>query len=575
MVLKRTGFTGVDVEVHDCEDEKNYAMSVMMSTAMDKIPEYSESITIVSMGSTLPPAEWLDHLQFSLSSFTITVPEIEMLENIQPDGKTCIFIGEVNQSVLSHLAESEFLALRNLLTRARSVLWVTRGGAIACEKPEFSLSTGLLRTLRCEDSSKRYITLDLDPRRDSTTEADIQAITDVYKQALNWANDQDSLDFEYAERNSVIHIPRVYEDSVENDAVRLERDKYTPELQPFYQPGRELRLEVGTPGDLDSLVFRDDPSASVDLAEEFVEIEPRAFGMNFRDIMSAMGQLDNTDLGAECSGIIINVGTKAAPHLKVGDRVCALTRGYYSNRIRLHWSSVGKIPDNLSFEIAASIPVVYMTAYAALFDFAKLQKGETVLIHAASGGVGQAAIILSKLAGAEIFATVGTEEKRNFIHLTYGLPVDHILSSREPSFAARIMSMTNDKGVDVVINSLAGTLLQESWKCTARFGRFAEIGKIDLEQNNHIEMGPFRRCVTFGTIDLIQLAIYKTHETARLMANVLRLLENKDITPITPINLYSLSDIEKAMRIMQAGKHLGKIVIKPSNDDLVKVSEAY
>jgi NADPH:quinone reductase-like Zn-dependent oxidoreductase len=572
MVLRRTGFTGVDVEVHDCEDEENYAMSVLMSTADGVTYDYHQDVAII-LGNSTPPASWLDGLKKSLASLTSCEPAVENLESTQPEGKTFIFLSEMDKPILDHMDETQFAALRSLLTRSRGVLWLTRGGAVECERPESGLITGLLRTLRCEDNSKRYITLDLDPTRGQWTEIDEQAMMNVFKQAFNWASAENSLEFEYAERGHLIQIPRAFEDMAENDAVAAQPVDPTPEIQPFYQQGRELRLEVGTPGMLDSLVFRDDPSSSVVLPDDFVEIEPKAFGLNFRDLMASMGQLADTELGAECSGVITKIGAGVPGHLKVGDRVCALTKGYYSNYVRLHWSSVGKISDDMSFAVGASIPVVYMTAYEALYNFAHLQKGETVLIHAASGGVGQAAIILSQLVEAEIFATVGTEEKRDFIHKTYGIPHDHIFSSRETSFASSIRAMTNGQGVDVVLNSLAGSLLEETWKCMARFGRFAEIGKRDLELNNHIEMGPFRRCVTFGTIDLIQLATFKTRETARLMADVLQLLEKNEIRPITPITVYPLPEVEKAMRVMQAGKHLGKIIISPSEGDMVKASE--
>lgn len=570
-VLQKCNFTGVDLEVHDCEDEENYAMSVIKSTATGVTTHYDASVTLVSLtGDT--SASWVSELSKSISSLTGTDVSHNTLESLDAQGKTCIFLGEMSDPVLDCLEERRFKMLKTMLTTAKGVLWVTRGSTMKCENPRSALVTGLLRSLRWEDVAKRYVALDLDPKRQAWTQLDTEVIKTVFSQAFNLDLEHQSIDFEYAERDGAIQVPRIFEDHKENDAVAEQPRDPEPELQSFYQPDRELRLEIGTPGLLDTLTFKDDPAALLDLPDDFVEIQPMAFGMNFRDLMAAMGQLADTELGAECSGIVTNVGRDVPSSLKVGDRVCAVTRGHYSNFIRLHWSSVGCIPENMSFEVAASIPLVYVTAYAALYDFAHLQKDETVLIHAASGGVGQAAIVLSQLAGAEIFATVSTKEKCDFVHDTYGIPYDHIFSSRQASFAENIKIMTKGQGVDVVINSLAGSLLEETWRCMARFGRFAEIGKKDLEVNNKIEMFPFRRCVTFGTVDIIQLGIYKTKETARLMEAVLSLLQKGEIRPITPLTVYPLQDVEKALRTMQAGTHLGKIVIKPSQQDKVKVA---
>ena len=413
------------------------------------------------------------------------------------------------------------------------------------------------------------INLDLDSNRDLWSLADISAIADVYKKTFDYASEQSLFDLEYAERNSSIQIPRLFESPMDN-AIVTEPTNPTPQIQPFYQPGRELRMEVGSPGMIDSLLFRDDPAAEEPLAENFVELKPKAFGLNFRDVMVALGQLEETRMGHECGGIVTKVGT-AVKGLKVGDRVCALTRGYYANFIRLDCTSVSRIPDNMSFETAASIPMAFITAYAGLYDSAKLQKGETVLIHAGTGGVGQAAIILSQLVGAEIFVTVGTKEKREFITKTYGIQSDHIFSSRDSSFTAGVMTMTNGKGVSVVLNSLSGELLRQTWNCVARFGRFIEVGKRDIMNNNGLEMAPFMRCVSFATIDLIQLGEHRGPEVARILADLLRLMENKAIRPIEPITVYPISEIEKAFRLMQAGKHMGKVILKPNTGDIVKV----
>jgi NADPH:quinone reductase-like Zn-dependent oxidoreductase len=226
----------------------------------------------------------------------------------------------------------------------------------------------------------------------------------------------------------------------------------------------------------------------------------------------------------------------------------------------------------MSFETAATLPMCYTTAYVSLYDMARVQKGEKVLIHAAMGGLGQAAIVLAKHAGAEIFVTVGTAEKREFAIEKYGIQPDHIFSSRDASFASGVLAMTGGKGVDIVLNTLAGTLLQESFNCIAQFGRFIEIGKRDLEGNSLLEMGAFTRNVSFSSIDLLQLEEHKGLEINRVMKEIIHLFKQNVVAPVQPVTVYPLSEIEKTFRLMQAGKHMGKIVVSVT-DDLVPVSQ--
>jgi NADPH:quinone reductase-like Zn-dependent oxidoreductase len=154
----------------------------------------------------------------------------------------------------------------------------------------------------------------------------------------------------------------------------------------------------------------------------------------------------------------------------------------------------------------------------------------------------------------------------------FGIAPDHIFSSRDTSFAPGIMAVTDGKGVDVVLNSLAGNLLQESFNCLAPFGRFIEIGKRDLELNNSLAMEAFTRAVTFTSIDVVALGEKKRAQTHRIMKDIIRLVAEKEIKPVHPINVYPLSDVEKAFRLMQAGKHMGKIVLSVTPDLMVPVS---
>ena len=572
-VLQRNNFNGVELEVHDCESEELYSFSTIMSTASSGAPTYNSEVMLVT-ATPAPPNSWMDELKLEISAVTGTVPEVASLDSANSNGKVCIFVGEIHQSILKNPSSAQFEAIKALCTRSKGLLWVTRGGAVDYENLDVSLNTGFLRSLRVEYVGKRLAALDLDPSKELWSKESVAPVTAVFEKMFDYATDDTIKDFEFADRDGVIQVPRYLKDVERNKAVFPNSAvQAVAQLEPFHQPHRPLRMVVGTPGLLDTLAFDDDPIAAEDLHHNFIEVEPKAFGLNFRDIMVAMGQLDGGYMGFECAGHVTRAGPGATSQgFKAGDRVAVLLRGHYSNLVRLHWTSAVHIPDDMSFEVAATLPMSFSTAYFSLHEMARMQKGEKVLIHAATGGLGQAAIVLAKHIGAEIFVTVGTEKKRDFVVKKYDIQPDHIFSSRDASFAPGILAMTNGKGVDVVLNTLAGVLLQESFNCVAQFGRFIEIGKRDLELNNNLEMGAFVRAVSFASIDLLQLGEFKGHDVQRVLKEIIRLYGEKVIAPVEPVTVYSLSEIEKSFRLMQAGKHMGKIVISVKPDDLVPVS---
>lgn len=314
---------------------------------------------------------------------------------------------------------------------------------------------------------------------------------------------------------------------------------------------------------------------TTDVPSGMVEVEAKAFGLNFREVMVALGELDEPLKGYECSGVITALGPNTeASGLKVGDRVCALVRGRLASRGRTWWTSVAKLPDDMdiSWEHAASFPMAYVTAYGSLIQIARLQKGESVLVHAASGGTGQAAVILAQSIGAEVYATCSTKAKRDLLVQTYGINPDHIFSSRDASFAPAIMAATNGKGVDVVLNSLSGPLLKATWDCVARFGRLVDITKVDIEANRCLETAPFGRCAVYTSFDLLQLTEYRGSLTHEALVESVRLVRERDADPVHPVTRFSITDMATAMRQMQGGAHMGKLVLVPNPGDKVNVS---
>ncbi|KAF2753079.1 putative polyketide synthase [Pseudovirgaria hyperparasitica] len=556
-VLPRTGFSGIDFDVWDCEDAKHRSMSVILSTAVpENVVQFPTKISLIHSDDT-PPEAWLRTLCDAFQKVTGSVPMIERLEDLRSDGKACVFVTEMSTPTLSKMNETQFEAIKGMVGNSKGLLWVTRGATGGCVNPELSLHSGLLRVRRVEDAAKKYISLDLDPSEETFTVANAHHIASIFRHTFDESRAGDEIETEYATRASRVLIPRVRFSRPESEDALNPKDR-PAELQPFQRPDRRLRMFVDTPGSLDSILFKTDPQDDDYLPCNFVEIEGKAFGLNFRDVMVAMGQLKEKNMGFECGGVITRVGS-AVSDFEVGDRVCALTaHGHWASRSRVPSTSCARIPPSMSFETAASIPMVFLTAYYSLFEAGRLERGESVLIHAASGGVGQAAIMLASLKGAEIFATVSTKEKREFLKHTYHLDDDHIFSSRTASFATDLKVATGGRGVDIVLNSLA-----------APYGRFIELGKRDIQSNKRLEMQPFGTAVSFVAFDLIHLSDYRPAVVSRMLNHILQLLGEGLITTISPIKVSPISDIVRAFRTMQAGKHVGKIVLRVGEEDVV------
>lgn len=228
----------------------------------------------------------------------------------------------------------------------------------------------------------------------------------------------------------------------------------------------------------------------------------------------------------------------------------------------------------MSFAIGASIPIVFSTAYHCIVEVANLQRGQSILIHAASGGVGQAAIQLAQNIGAEIFCTVGSKAKRQLLIDQFNIPPSSIFSSRLRTFKQGILRLTKGKGVDVVLNSLSGDSLHDSFSVLASLGTFVEIGKSDIYKKNEISMIPFDRNVTFAAVDLTVLAKLKKSEMHTRLTKIISMFEQGTLQPFSPVTTESISEIEEAFRLIQSRKHTGKVVLLCDETTRVKQTVA-
>ena len=348
---------------------------------------------------------------------------------------------------------------------------------------------------------------------------------------------------------------------------RLRSKPRYPSLRSEAGGGENATLVFKAPGQLRNL--RWEPSAVHAPLPDEVQIAVTATGLNFRDIMYSLGALSDEavetgfagpTLGLECSGIVTVVGSQV-DNFSRGDRVVAFASGSFGKFVTTKAGAVARIPNDMSLEAASTIPTTFFTSYYAIVHLARLQAGESILIHGAVGGVGMAAIQIAKHLGAKIFATAGSDEKRDFLRL---MGIEQIFDSRTLAFADQILEATEGRGVDVVLNSLAGEAINQNLRVLRPFGRFLELGKRDFYENTRIGLRPFRNNISYFGIDADQLLIQQPDLSARLFKEVIAWFADGILHPI-PFTTFEADHVVEAFRYMQQAKQIGKVVITYRN----------
>jgi len=333
-------------------------------------------------------------------------------------------------------------------------------------------------------------------------------------------------------------------------------------------------LDFSPKGGLDSLHLRE--LTRKDPVGDEVEIAVKAAGLNFRDVLWCMGMLpeeavehgfSGPTIGMECAGEVVSVGPDVT-HVKPGDRVMAFASSCFGTHVTTAAKSVAKMPDNMAYSEAATVPTVFLTAWYGLDYLARIEEGETILIHGAAGGVGLAAIQIAKQKGATIIGTAGSPMKRRMLEL---LGVDHVLNSRTLEYADQVMEITDGKGVDVILNSLAGEAILKNLNILRPFGRFLEIGKRDLYENSRIGLRPFRNNLSYFGIDADTLLIERPALAQRMFNQVIDQFASGDLKPL-PHQVMPISRASEAFRAMQQSRHVGKLVVSLELDRAEDIS---
>ncbi len=486
------------------------------------IPQDSEAIGKILQGAFADGS-----LQGIVYLGAIDTPAPEEMTTKQVSAFQQRVCGQVLRIVQGIAAERPFSVPR---------LWlVTRGahGGVTDAAPVGLAAApilGLGKAIAIEHPELRCVRVDLDPTGDAD---DVQPLS---SQVLH-PDPEDCIAF----RNGVRFVPRIVQASISLPA-RQGREE------------QQLRLEVEEPGRLENLKLRA-VARRAPLAGE-VEIRVRAIGLNFRDVLTALGLFPSAGLalGSECTGVIERVGP-GVTNWKAGDEVIAFAPGQLGTFAITRSDFLARRPAGMNWADSATVPAAFLTAAYALRHRANLAQGQSVLIHSAAGGVGLAAVQLAQCAGAEVYATAGSEEKRAWLR---SLGVQNVMDSRSLQFGAEVMRRTAGRGVDVVLNSLAGDFAREGLAIVAPGGHFLELGKREILSSH--EAASLRPDVHYHACDLYSAFQDEPKLAGSLFADLVPALESGLLHPL-PRTTFRLAAAVQAFQHMAGAKHIGKLVL--------------
>ncbi|KAL2844526.1 hypothetical protein BJY01DRAFT_248143 [Aspergillus pseudoustus] len=548
MALRTTGFTGNEVVSQDLEAPHYTALSILSSAQ----PETVEKRTIVLLTGNEALGPWAEVLKSTLTERGYAVRTSTLRSDISSDDNHMIVsLADIEGPYLHNMSDEDYLAIQKLLAKADKtpVLWVTQMSQIRCADPRYGLIFGFARTMRHEKEAD-FSTFETDTFNDEAASSLAQVI-----EKITWSRQAPDTDpeYEFSLYEGTIHVGRCHWISPADHM-----ESYSSQSLP-------RRLDIESLGSIDTLRWT--PFEDPELKDGEVEIDMHYVGLNFRDILVSLGLFgEPNEFGLEGSGIVRRVAPGPIRDLKPGDRVALLTTGTFRTRFVVHSRYCLQIPEHVSLEDAATMPSVYITACYCLVHLARLHKSESVLIHSACGGVGLAAIRVCEYIGATIYATVGSEEKVQYLMDRFGIPRHRIFNSRSAGFLHDVMRETNGRGVDIVLNSLTGSLLHASWDCLASFGRMIELGKRDFLSNGQLNMGPFIKNRSYIGFDLTQFGKEAFHTYESMHTQFETLSAQKELVPIRPVKVYEANEVVEAFRYMQQGIHMGKILVKMPDD---------
>ncbi|XP_022090005.1 phthiocerol synthesis polyketide synthase type I PpsC-like isoform X2 [Acanthaster planci] len=549
--MKKVGFR----EISSASSPNEFFHSVFVGRK-PSVPEQKsreiiqqDKLFIVRDGNNRFSSEFLPHYhgEVQISNFS-EAKSLDRVFSEHNDPPMEVMYIYSNQDSKLHALLKLFQAVESYPDVVKRMWVVTKGGNMDFSLPDGSLAIGLTRSVSNQIPGVSIFSVDFDPQN---------SLAENVQEMLKLMNEANLGERELSIRKKERFVPRiVHEDLNKGDMIQSTK----------WRVEQDVRGQVAKGTSIDDLAFHD--VHDFEVPPKHLKIKVKAAPLNFKDIMMALGLLEGLEsearpsFGLECAGVVEGV-TAGAQGFKVGDEVIAFGKSCFGSHVICDARLTALKPENLSFMDSSSIGVVFVTAYLCLIERANLKKGETVLIHSACGGVGLAAIQIAEMTGAKIICTAGTDEKRRYLQKELG--IEMVSDSRSSSFYDDVVKWTNGKGVDVILNSLSGKLLQMGTSLLAPGGRFCEIGKRDILQSSNLPMGFFLENKVFHSCQVDILMKHQPDVVQNIMQKVVHLFEEDKLKPI-PVTVHPIKELKEAFRMMSKGSHIGKIVFEVPED---------
>ncbi|KAH9827374.1 Polyketide synthase [Teratosphaeria destructans] len=539
-LLTSAGFDTPEAVILDAEPQQQLT-TTFITKPISEPP--SKRITVLLRDEGSMAQRILNHL--ARAGFEVTKCN---LADDPPSGQDVLALLDLESAFLHGIEEADFLALKKFLLglheKGAGLLWATHLVDIGCQDPRYGQVLGFARSVRTEQLAD-FATCQVDDlARPESIDLLIQVLA---KFQARQGDDELNPDYEWAIFNDRVQIARFHPFVLGDELLASE------------EPDDRVTLDVGTPGRINSLHYARHPRG--ELEDNEVEVQVYSAGLNFRDVLVALGivELPVRLFGVEAAGVITRIGADVRPDdLQVGDRVfCFCRKDAFSTYTSTLADTCVRIPDSLCFDQAGTMLIPYVTAIYSLINVGRVTKGQTVLIHSACGGVGLAAIQVARMLEAEVYVTVGNQEKVEYLMDNYNIPRNRIFNSRDKSFVDGVMRETNGRGMDFILNSLSGELLHATWTCVATYGTLLEIGKRDYIGGGKLDMKPFLANRNCSCIDVDGLW-GRVHVIRALLLAILEYYDQGYISPL-PAKMFSAAQTQDAFRYMEKGLHIGRI----------------
>lgn len=450
--------------------------------------------------------------------------QVVRVSDLQPSHmrQRCISLLEIDQATLFNMSPSVFSQLQMLLKLTPGLLWVTRACQQDVKLPELAPFIGLARTVRSEDSSRRIVTLSLDDHNGEASNTTVSAIQSVFSKAFSPSDVAEALDYpevEYSVRDGKFFGPRLMPLHGMNAYIEDGADSTVQiDSLPLHAIEMPVELKIGKVSEIHSTYFVPDESTQKVLGPDEVRINVEQTHLFPIDYETLMGRSSESELGVDIIGEVVETGTNATD-LRIGSLVVALARNTVKTSVVVHRSFVFNVPDR--FALQGASPTALTTAYHGLNNVGCVSPGDTVFVSRAAGPYGDAVLRVSKMLGANVLAGCLNDKDRDFIHHSYGIPLEHIVNTTQDRFPDEIMRLTAGAGVDFFF-SPSPDHLELSAQCIAANGHLFLVLNTNVPASKSAMISQHAN-ISFHKFDLFGLMQKRPQVFAKAWAKVFAL----------------------------------------------------